>query len=378
MHALKSVLKEFDILGDFVDAAPYGTGHINDTFAAVVDQGGTRVRYLVQRINDRVFKDPPALMENICRVTRHVRAKLVALGTPDVSRRTLTVIPSRSGEPYLRDEEGRYWRIYIFIEQARTWDALQHPVQAYQAARAFGRFQKMLADLPAPPLNETIPDFHHGPKRFAAFEAALHADVRNRAVQARAEIEFMQAHGWIFEILPQQVAAGRIPVRTTHNDTKINNVMMDDATGEGICVIDLDTLMPGLALYDFGDMVRTSTCKAAEDEQDLSRVVLDLEMYDQLLRGYLSEASEFLTEGEVGCLVTAGQMITLIIGCRFLTDFLNGDTYFRVRRENHNLDRCRTQFKLVREMLEQEERLQSLVASTARDAEEATRTEDPR
>ncbi len=362
---MREVVAGFAILGDFVTAAPYGTGHINDTFAVTMDQGGTLVRYLFQRINHRVFRDPPSLMENICRVTRHVRAKLEASGVPDVSRRTLTVIPTREGSSYWRDAEGGYWRAYIFIEQARTWDTLQHAGQAYQAARAFGRFQKMLADLPPPPLHETIPDFHHGPKRYQAFERALAEDVRNRAIRARPEIEFLQRHAWIFEVLPKEVAAGRIPIRTTHNDTKINNVMMDDRTGEGICVIDLDTLMPGLALYDFGDMVRTSTSRAAEDERDLSRVKLELDMYGQLVRGYLSEAAEFLTPAEREHLVTAGMMITLIIGCRFLTDFLAGDTYFKIRREDHNLDRCRTQFRLVQCMLEQEDRLRELVARAA-------------
>ncbi|GAB4111873.1 MAG: phosphotransferase [Acidobacteriota bacterium] len=365
---METVVKAFAILGDFVDAVPYGTGHINDTYAVTMDQGGRRVRYLFQRINHRVFRDPPSLMENICRVTGHIRAKLEAAGTPDVSRRTLTVIPTRQGASFWRDAEGGYWRAYIFIEQARTWDTLQHAGQAYQAARAFGRFQKMLADLPPPPLHETIPDFHHGPKRYQAFERALAEDVRNRAIQARAEIEFLQRHAWIFDVLPREVAAGRIPVRTTHNDTKINNVMMDDQTGEGICVIDLDTLMPGLALYDFGDMVRTSTTRAAEDERDLSRVTLELDMYEQLVRGYLSEAAEFLTPAERDHLVTAGEMITLIIGCRFLTDFLAGDTYFKIRREDHNLDRCRTQFRLVQCMLEQEDRLRELVVRAAAEA----------
>lgn len=359
---IKSVVESFSIFGDFVDAAPYGTGHINDTYAAVVDQAGCRVRYLFQRINHRVFQNPPALMDNICRVTRHVRAKLEAAGRDDVSRRTLTVVPTRDGAPYFRDESGNFWRAYLFIEKARTWDTLQHPSQAFQAARAFGSFQLMLADLPSPPLHETIPDFHHGLKRYQAFQRAVAEDAHHRAATARPEIDFMRRHAWIFEVLIEETAAGRIPVRTTHNDTKINNVMMDDETGEGICVIDLDTLMPGLSLYDFGDMVRTSTCRAAEDEQDLSKVALDLEMYDQLVRGYLSEAEGFLTETEIAHLVTGGEMITLIIGCRFLTDYLNGDTYFRIRREGHNLDRCRTQFRLVQSMLEQEDKLKELVA----------------
>jgi hypothetical protein len=219
----------------------------------------------------------------------------------------------------------------------------------------------MLSDLPGKPLHETIPDFHNGPKRLRDFQEALRSDHCNRAASAKDEISFLQQQAWVFDILPEQVSVGNIPVRTTHNDTKINNVLIDDETGEGICVIDLDTLMPGLVLYDFGDMVRTSTCKAAEDERDLTKVFLDLSMFEQVARGYLVSAGDFLTAGEKEHLVFAGKMITLIIGCRFLTDYLNGDTYFKTHREGHNLDRCRTQFRLVQSITEQEEEMKATV-----------------
>jgi len=362
-YDLETVVQQFDLSGDFVRAEPYGTGHINDTYAVVMDQGVSQVRYIFQRINHNVFPDPPKVMENIVRVTSHVRSVLESEGIADVSRRTLTVIPTREGRGFWQEtgRDGGFWRSYIFIEKARSYDTLQDPRQAFEAARAFGRFQRLLVDLPGEPLHETIPDFHNGPKRFRDFEEAVQLDACGRAVTAGDEIEFMYRHGEIFEILPGEVEQGRIPVRTTHNDTKINNVLIDDATGEGICVIDLDTLMPGLAPYDFGDMVRTSTCRAAEDERDLSKVSLDLQMFEQLAQGYLSEAGQFLTDAERQHLITGGKMITLIIGCRFLTDYLKGDVYFKVHREGHNLDRSRTQFRLVESILEQEEQMQAIV-----------------
>jgi hypothetical protein len=359
---LETVVRQFDLTGNFVRAEPYGTGHINDTYAVWLDQGISQIRYIFQRINDKVFPNPPQVMENIVRVTSHVRSVLESEGVPDISRRTLTVVPTRDQQGYWKDsgEDGGFWRCYLFIENARSYDTIQDPRQAYEAAKAFGGFQRALVDLPGEPLHETIPDFHNGPKRFRDFEEALRADACGRAVTARNEIESMYRFGEIFEILPREVKLGRIPIRTTHNDTKINNVMIDDETGEGICVIDLDTLMPGLAPYDFGDMVRTSTCRAAEDERDLSKVSLDLQMFEQLARGYLSEAGYFLTESERHHLITGGKMITLIIGCRFLTDFLKGDVYFKVHREGHNLDRCRTQFRLVESILEQEGQMREI------------------
>jgi len=360
---LGSISRHFQIPGDFVRAVPYGTGHINDTFEVTCGKNETFKRYVLQRINHLVFTNPPAVMENITRVTNHIREKLLERKAPDVSRRVLTVIPSTEGGSFYRDPEGNYWRALEFIEGARTYDILQSPEQAYEAARAFGTFQRDLIDLPGPPLHETIPDFHNGPKRFRDFETALESDRFNRAHSAKPEIDFLISHGWIFDVLPRLVSTGNIPVRTTHNDTKINNVLIDDETGEGICVIDLDTLMPGLVLYDFGDMVRTSTCKAAEDEKDLSKIQLDASMFSQLARGYLSSAGEFLNNSEEEHLVFAGKMITLIIGCRFLTDYLNGDIYFKTHRPGHNLDRCRTQFKLVQSIEEQEDKLQAIVES---------------
>ena len=354
-HDVRSVASQFQVYGEFVSAEPYGSGHINDTYCAVFNQGGTPVRYILQRINLNVFKDPVALMENVQRVTTHVGQKVA--DAPDFSRAALTLIPTREGGAWHCDREGNYWRTYIFIEGARTYDAVETPQQAFQAARAFGRFQKLLADLPAPRLHDTIPNFHHTPRRFEKFEGAMSADAANRAKLAKPELEFALQHKPMTGVL---LAAG-LPERVTHNDTKLNNVMLDDKTGEGICVIDLDTVMPGLAPYDFGDIVRTSTSPAKEDERDLSKVGMQFPMFEALARGYLSTAAEFLTRAEREHLVFAGKLITFEIGLRFLTDFLEGDIYFKVHRGGHNLDRCRTQFRLVGCIEQQEPQMNRLV-----------------
>jgi hypothetical protein len=248
-HNLKLIFPLFDIPGTLIEASPYGSGHINDTYAVVADQAGTPVRYIFQRINHDIFKDPVKLMDNISRVTTHLAGKL--RNYRDASRRTLTVIPSRSGRAYVLDEQGLYWRAYVFIEHARTYDAVESAPQAREAARAFGLFQHFLNDLPMPPLHESIPDFHHTPKRFAALMMAATQDVCGRAASARREIEFFIRRESDFYLLTNLQNDGQIPLRITHNDTKLNNVMLDDETGEGICVIDLDTVMPGLASLRF-------------------------------------------------------------------------------------------------------------------------------
>jgi len=309
----------------------------------------------VQRMNHNIFKHPIAVMENIQRVTAHLAHQLN--GQSDCDRRVLTLIHARDGRTWFEDEVGDYWRAYNFIEGATTYDAVRSPEQAFQAAKAFGTFQHMLASLPAPRLHETIPDFHHTPQRFAALEAAIASDVVNRAASAQREIEFALAHRSIVSALID----ANLPERVTHNDTKFNNVLLDDATGEGVCVIDLDTVMPGLAAYDFGDMVRTTTSLAREDEQDLSKVAMEFPLFEALVRGYLESAGDFLTKAEKQLLAFSGKLITFEIGIRFLTDHLAGDTYFKVHRDGHNLDRCRTQFKLVQSIEGHEETMQRLV-----------------
>jgi aminoglycoside phosphotransferase (APT) family kinase protein len=352
---VRAVAHQFQLDGEFLGAKPHGSGHINDTYCAVFSQAGAPVRYILQRINQNVFKQPVAVMENIQRVTAHISRKMAQ--ESDRIRRVLTLIPARDGRHYHRDPQGNYWRAYIFIEQTRTLNAIESESQAIEAAKAFGRFQQLLADLPAPRLHDTIPDFHHTPKRFAALEQAIAADVVNRAQQATTEIQFAMRR----QAMTRVLLDANLPERVTHNDTKLNNVMLDDVTGEAVCVIDLDTVMPGLALYDFGDMVRTTTSPTAEDERDLSKVQMQFPMFRALVRGYLASATGFLTAAERRHLAFSGKLITFEIGLRFLTDFLAGDTYFKVHREGHNLDRCRTQFKLVESIEQHEEQMNRLV-----------------
>jgi hypothetical protein len=354
-HRSAQIVRQFQIEGELSAITAYGSGHINDTYCAVFGQAGIPVRFILQRINTAIFKSPVTLMENIQHVTSHLAAKLA--GEPDGERRVLTLIPARDGQVWHVDADGGYWRAYRFIEGACAYDAVESPRQAFQAAKAFGEFQKLLVDLPLPRLHDTIPGFHNTPKRFAAFEDAVSADVANRAVNARAGIEFAFTRQPIVSVLLDAA----LPERITHNDTKFNNVLLDDATGEAICVIDLDTVMPGLALHDFGDMVRTTTSTAMEDEQDLSRVAMQFPMFEALLRGYLSSTGSFLTKKENAHLASAGKLITFEQGLRFLTDYLAGDAYYKVHREGQNLDRCRTQFKLLESIEQQEEQMNLLI-----------------
>lgn len=358
-HDLRPISEHFDTPGRFLDAVVYGSGHINDTYCVRFDRSGRTVRQIYQRINHRILKNPAALMENIERVTEHLREKL--RGRADALRRTLTLVRTRDGGVFYQDHQGNYWRAYLFIEDARTYDVAKSPEQAFEAAKAFGQFQQMLADLPSPRLNESIPYFHHTPRRFAALKEAIEADAVGRARTAGPEIEFAVRRESITQVLVDLHQRGEIPERTTHNDTKLNNVMLDDLTQEGICVIDLDTVMPGLALYDFGDMVRTMTSPALEDERDLAKVDMVFPMYEALVRGYLTAAGAVLNEAEKSHLAFAGKLITYEIGIRFLADYLSGDVYFKTHREGHNLDRCRTQFKLVESIERQEAAMEQLV-----------------
>lgn len=354
---VEAAVRQFKIDGVFVDAMAYGSGHINDTYLALFDNAGISSRFIVQRINRAIFRNPGAMMENIQRVTAHLAAAVA--GEQDCERHVLTLIPTRDDAAWHVDADGQYWRAYRFIERARTYDAVESVDQAYQAAKAFGRFQELLGGLGAPRLHDTIPDFHNTPKRFVAFEKAIATDVAGRVVLAQPEIEFALAHAPIASVLLD----ADLPERVTHNDTKFNNVMLDDETGEGICVIDLDTVMPGLALYDFGDMVRTTTSPAKEDEQDLSKVSLQFPMFEALARGYLGSAGSLLTDGEKDHLVAASKVITFEQGIRFLGDYLSGDTYYKVHRNGHNLDRCRTQFKLLKSIEQQEDAMERLIRS---------------
>ncbi len=346
-HDIRTITAMFDMRADFVSANAYGTGHINDTYCAKFDQAGLHLRYIVQRLNPKVFKHPVLLMENVDRVTKHALATLQAAGNREAHRRTLTCIPAHNGKPYATDPEGGIWRVYPFIERASGLDQLETNEQAWQAARAFGEFQKLAATLSGPRLHETIPDFHHTPKRLAALEAAITEDSASRADQVAAEINFVRARAAECSRFTDLIAAGKIPERVTHNDTKLNNVLLDDVTSEGVCVIDLDTTMPGSALYDFGDMVRTAAPSTREDDAVPAQIGIRLDRFEALVKGYLSTAT-FLNEHELANLAFSGKLLTLECGMRFLTDFLQGDVYFKTARPAHNLDRCRSQFALVK------------------------------
>lgn len=361
---LPEVAEAFAIPGSSLEVACLASGHINDTYAVDFSQSGTRVRYVFQRINTRIFTDPAALMDNIRRVTETAWETLSRdSGLADISRRTLRVVPARDGRPYHEDGQGNFWRCYPFIEGARTYDIVQHPRQAYAAARAFGAFQVQVADLAGPRLAETIPNFHHTRSRFERLRGAVEKDAHDRLRDAGPEWDFAREREDLSDVLLELAARGDIPERVTHNDTKLNNVMIDDTTGEGICVIDLDTVMPGLALYDFGDMVRTATSPAAEDETDVSLVRMQMPMFEALARGYLASAGGLLNAVERAHLPFSGKLIALEIGMRFLTDYLEGDVYFKIKRPRHNLDRARTQFALVASIEAQEEAMRQLVAA---------------
>jgi Ser/Thr protein kinase RdoA (MazF antagonist) len=360
---LLEISRQFHIYGDLLHAEPCKIGHINETYIATYNQGGVQLRYVLQKINTNVFKDPDAVMSNFVRVTTHQRRKVAAQGARDASRRTLTLVPTKEGGYYHRTKEGECWRTLVFVDGVRTFEAVESAAQAYEAGKAFGDFQSLLVDLPGKRLAETIPHFHNTRKRFEALQKAIAADRANRAHDAAKEIDFALKQEAIVDVILDALAKKQIPERVTHNDTKFNNVMLDVVTGKAMCVVDLDTVMPGCALYDFGDMVRTTTSPTLEDELDLSKVRMQMPMFKALARGYLETAGPFLTKNERALIAFAGKLITFTIGIRFLTDFLSGDVYFRVHRPQHNLDRARTQFKLVESIAKQEEAMQKFADS---------------
>ncbi|WP_435894484.1 phosphotransferase enzyme family protein [Oceaniferula spumae] len=362
MHNLAEVAGLFDMRADFVNGHPYGSGHINDTYCAYYDQAGQRVRYIHQRLSTEAFKKPIELMENVGRVTEHSLKQLLEDGNPEARRRTLTCVPSVNGTPHAIDAKGNCWRTYPFIERARTYDTIESEAQATEAARAFGEFQKLAATMPGEPLHETIPGFHNTKQRFEHLVTAIEADTENRANDVQKEIDWFMARQSEGSKVVDMLEAGEIPLRVTHNDTKLNNVMLDDVTGEGVCVIDLDTTMPGSAVYDFGDMVRTATSPVAEDEVDTSKITMRMHMFEALVKGYLASAGSFLTDKERSLLAFSGKLLTMECGTRFLTDYLKGDVYFKIHRDGHNLDRTRSQIALAESIEAQMPEMEALVA----------------
>ena len=334
---------------------PYGNGHINYTFLVVADR-----RYILQRMNTTVFPRPVELMENILGVTEHIRAKVREVGG-DAERASLNVVPTLAGEPFFREENGSYWRMYDFVEGTVTYETVANKEDFRRCAEAFGIFQQQLADYPAHKLHESIVNFHNTPWRYENLMKAVEKDACGRLAQVEAEVAFARAREGFAKTLENARADGSLPLRVTHNDTKLNNILFDAESGAPACVIDLDTVMPGYSVNDFGDSIRFGANTAVEDETDLSRVSLDLELFEAYVDGFLRGCGGKLTDKEVELLPVGAMMMTFECGMRFLTDYLEGDVYFRVHREGHNLDRCRNQFALVADMERKLPEMQAIV-----------------
>lgn len=354
------VAEQFEMEGMPESIMAYGNGHINDTCLVTCRVEEEYKKYILQRINHEIFKKPWELMENVVKVTEFLRKKITEEGG-DPGRETLCVIPTKDRASYYRREDGTYWRMYGFIDGATCYDAVKEPKDFYESAVSFGHFQKLLEDYPAETLHETIPNFHNTVDRLANFKKALKEDVMHRAAGVQEEIQFVLDREKDCHVLCDMLSTGEIPLRVTHNDTKLNNIMIDDETGKGICVIDLDTVMPGSALYDYGDSIRFGANTGAEDEKDLSKISCDTELFSLFTKGYIEGCEGSLTKTEIRMMPMGAKLMTLECGMRFLTDYLEGDHYYKIHRPEHNLDRCRTQFKMVKDMEEKWEILQGIV-----------------
>lgn len=350
---LQIILEKF---GLEADAKPYGNGHINDTYI-LADS-----KHILQKINTNIFKNPDELMQNILNVTEFLKKKIGSQGG-DTERETLTVVKTTDGKLYYEDENGEVYRVYKFIERTRTVESAGSEDDLYQAGVAFGYFQKLLSDFPVEKLYETIKDFHHTPKRVEALKAAIAEDKAGRASSVQKEIEFALDFAKDAAVVVDGMADGSISMCVTHNDTKINNILFEEDSSKAVCIIDLDTVMPGSLLYDVGDALRVGGSTAAEDETDLGKVHFNEKAFEAFAKGYLSEVKDVLTEKELELLPFGVRLMTYECGIRFLTDYLNGDTYFKIHREHHNLDRARNQFKLVADLAAKEESMKAFVRS---------------
>ena len=350
-HLLRQAVQKFAVDGELLNLQPLKRGHIHDTFVSTWRKGGELRRFLHQRMNDKVFQDIPAVMHNIETVSRHLRRKMGSSGTLD-GFCILDLVSTKEDRSYLVDESGQ-WRTYSFIENTSSRDQCSKPEQAFEAARAFGWFASQLADLDATHLRETLPKFFSTPHRLQQFEDALARDPRNRAKECAPEVRFAQGRRESAFVIDDMLRSGELPVRTVHGDTKLNNVLFCNDTDRALCIVDLDTCMPGYSLYDFGDLVRFTAATSAEDEQDLDKVGTDLGLYRQLVNGYLEGTNGALSKVEIELMPFAARLVTYTIGLRFLADHLAGDVYFKVHRPGHNLDRARVQFRMVEKMEEQ-------------------------
>ena len=345
----KALVSKFDVEGIMLEAKPYGNGHINDTKYILMESDGEKHEYILQKINKNVFKKPDELMENYVGVTSFLREIIIKNGG-DPERETINVIKARDGLNYHIDEDGEYWRLCKFVNNSMSYDKVEKPEQFYDSAVAFGNFQYLLKDYPAETLYETIVNFHNTPDRFRQLMDAVSADKCGRLAEVSAEVEFAKAREEFCGTLERAHKEGKLPLKVTHNDTKLNNILFDKTTGETLCVVDLDTIMPGYSVNDFGDSIRFGATTALEDETDLTKVNFDINLYELYVKGFIEGAKGGLTAGEIEMLPIGAIMMTLECGMRFLTDYLSGDTYFKISREKHNLDRARNQFKLVSDM----------------------------
>lgn len=359
---IEEAIDQFAFEGTLKSQDFYGNGHINDTVLLVYENEGKETKYILQKINKNVFKKPRELMENVDAVTRFIGEKIAADGG-DPMRETLNIIRTKDDKNIYEDSTGEFWRSYYFIEDSVGLEVIEDPEHFYQSALAFGVFQKQLADFPADTLHATIEDFHHTPKRFETFKKAVENDTQNRAQFVQDEINFVLEREAFTSVLQDALAKGEIPLKVTHNDTKLNNVLFDKHTGKGLCVIDLDTVMPGISLDDFGDSIRFGATTGAEDEKDLSKVNFSKDLYELYTKGFLEGADGSLSAKEIEYLPEGAKMMTLECGIRFLTDYLEGDVYFKTAYDDHNLVRTRTQFKLVSDMEKQWDELKEISLS---------------
>ena len=358
---LKNICAKFAVKGELESIEPIKTGHINDTMCVTFKRDdGTRKSYTLQSINTYVFKKPEVVMNNIMAVTDYLCDQYHAEGL-HASRHVLKFYKTIDGQNFYRDEKGRCWRIYLFVGDASTYNNVSDPVLLYNAGKAFGEFQKRLSNFPMDKLEETIPNFHNTPDRYRQLKEAIENNVSGRAGLIKDEIGFFMSRENEAATLFNLQKKGDIPLRVTHNDTKYNNVLIDNKTHEAICVIDLDTIMPGLSVHDFGDAIRFATATAAEDEKDLSKVHMNMDSFDAFTKGFIGTAKGFFTQTELDNMVMGAKLMTLECAVRFLTDYINGDVYFKTEYPEHNLDRARTQIKLVSEMEEKEEEMQEIV-----------------
>ena len=358
---LKEAINGFQFEGNLISIKPYGSGHINDTYLLMYEIGKMgSIRVILQRVNQEIFTNPVELMRNIEGVTTYLK-KIIKKNGGNPERETLNLIPAKDEKYYFVDSKGEYWRSYKYITDATSYDLVENPKDFYESAVAFGHFQKLLSNYPAETLNETIKGFHDTESRLIAFKEAVEKDSFGRAAKVQKEIRFVLEREEISSVFGKLLAKGEIPLRVTHNDTKLNNIMIDYATGKGLCVIDLDTIMPGLAMNDFGDSIRFGASTAAEDEKDLEKVTCSMELFELYTKGFLEECREQLTTKEIELLPMGAKVMTFECGIRFLTDYLEGDHYFKIHREDHNLDRCRTQFKLVADMEKKWDLMQKIV-----------------